>query len=165
MRGFLPPDKERGWAYIGRGIDAAVRRLLDRLPKEPQYPTQGATLFVDLGRRVVQRAFTPREVVEMFLEGRGANMFYLWNLLDPALDPFSPDVPIFGTGLLTGIVPSAGRGNCTGFSDKLVPGLGELIGSQTFAVAVNGTMILAGEAEQKLQSGDTVELVPALAGG
>ncbi len=96
-----------------------VTRLLARLPTEPQYPTQGATLFVDLTERRVARAYTPRAVVETFLEGRGANMFYLWNLLDPTLEPLHPDVPmILGTGLLTGIVSSAARGNVTGWSPE-----------------------------------------------
>ena len=40
-------------------------------------------------------------------------MFYLYRLLDESLTPLDPDIPlIFGSGLLTGIVPSAARGNC-----------------------------------------------------
>src|SRR3990172_5357342 len=101
------------------GTRDAVCRLIERLPNEPQFPTQGATLFVDLGRRELRRAYTPREVVETFLEGRGANMFYLYNLLDPRREPFDPQVPlIFGTGILTGIVPSAARGNVSGWSPE-----------------------------------------------
>lgn len=99
----------------------ALPGLLGRLATSPQYPTQGATVFVDLEQKEVRRAFTPREVVETFLEGRGANMFYLYNLLDPTVDggPLSPKAPlIFGQGILTGIVPSAARGNCTGWSPE-----------------------------------------------
>ncbi len=99
----------------------AVDRLLSRLAREPQYPTQGATLFVDLERRDFRRAYTPRHVVETFLEGRGANMFYLYNLLDPTtpVGPLSPTVPlIFGCGILTGIVPSAARGNVSSWSPE-----------------------------------------------
>ena len=48
-------------------------------------------------------------------------MFYLYNLLDPttAGGPLSPEVPlIFGQGVLTGIVPSAARGNVTSWSPE-----------------------------------------------
>jgi aldehyde:ferredoxin oxidoreductase len=96
-----------------------VARLLAELPHEPQFPTQGATVFVDLEHRTVQRAFTPRRVIETLLGGRGANMFYLHRLLDESLDPLHPDIPlIFGSGILTGIVPSAARGNATSWSPE-----------------------------------------------
>jgi aldehyde:ferredoxin oxidoreductase len=96
-----------------------VARLVAELPKEPQFPTQGATLFVDLERREVQRAYTPLKVIKTLLAGRGANMFYLHRLLDESLEPLHPDVPlIFGSGVLTGIVPSAARGNATSWSPE-----------------------------------------------
>jgi aldehyde:ferredoxin oxidoreductase len=96
-----------------------VARLVAELPREPQFPTQGATLFVDLERRHVQRGFTPLPVVQALLAGRGANMFYLYRLLDESLYPLHPDVPlIFGSGILTGIVPSAARGNATSWSPE-----------------------------------------------
>jgi aldehyde:ferredoxin oxidoreductase len=96
-----------------------VARLLAELPGEPQYPTQGCTLFVDLERREAQRAFTPLHVVRALLAGRGANMFYLHRLLDESLHPLHPDIPlIFGSGVLTGIVPSAARGNATSWSPE-----------------------------------------------
>jgi aldehyde:ferredoxin oxidoreductase len=96
-----------------------VARLMAELPAEPQYPTQGRTVFVDLARRQVQSAYTPRRVVESLLSGRGANMFYLYRLLDESLDPLHPDIPlIFGSGVLTGLVPSAARGNCTSWSPE-----------------------------------------------
>jgi aldehyde:ferredoxin oxidoreductase len=89
------------------------------LPKEPQYPTQGATVFVDLERREVQRGYTPLPVVRSLLAGRGANMFYLHRLLDETLQPLHPDIPlIFGSGVLTGIVPSAARGNASSWSPE-----------------------------------------------
>ncbi|HJO37943.1 MAG: aldehyde ferredoxin oxidoreductase C-terminal domain-containing protein [Vicinamibacterales bacterium] len=100
-------------------IDDRVARLLAELPVEPQFPTQGATLFIDLARRQVRQAYTPRKVVETFLAGRGANMFYLHRLLDETLDPTDPSVPlIFGSGVLTGLVPSAARGNATSWSPE-----------------------------------------------
>lgn len=100
-------------------LDGRVERLLARLATGPQYPTQGATVFVDLARKTVRRGYTPRAVVEGLLDGRGGNMFYLYNLLDPTLEPLSPQVPlIFGSGLLTGIVPSAARGNVSSWSPE-----------------------------------------------
>src|ERR1051325_11016234 len=100
-------------------IRERVDALLARLASEPQFPTQGETIFVDLERQEVRRAFIPRRVVEAFLGGRGVNMFLLHNLLDPSLDPLHPDVPlIFGTGILTSLVPSAARGNVTSWSPE-----------------------------------------------
>src|SRR3990172_5244202 len=96
-----------------------VARLVGELPKEPHFPTQGATLFLDLERREVERGYTPPAVVKTLLSGRGANMFYLHRLLDESLGPLHPDVPlIFGAGVLTGIVPSAARGNVTSWSPE-----------------------------------------------
>ena len=98
-------------------IRERVERLLARLAREPQFPTQGRTLFVDLERREVREAYAPRAVVDCFLGGRGVNMFYLANLLDPSLEPLSPEVPlIYGAGIGTGIIPSAARGNLTSWS-------------------------------------------------
>ena len=77
-----------------------VARLMAGLPAEPQFPTQGATAFVDLERREVRRAYTPIRVVRSLLSGRGANMFYLYRLLDESLEPLHPDIPlIFGSGV------------------------------------------------------------------
>ena len=96
-----------------------VARLVAELPPQPQYPTQGATVFVDLERRQVARGYTPLRVVNSLLAGRGANMFYLHRLLDESLFPLHPDIPlIFGSGVLTGIVPSAARGNATSWSPE-----------------------------------------------
>ena len=96
-----------------------VARLVAEMPQAPQYPTQGATVFVDLERREVQRGYTPLPVIRSLLAGRGANMFYLYRLLDESLSPLHPDIPlIFGSGVLTGIVPSAARGNATSWSPE-----------------------------------------------
>jgi aldehyde:ferredoxin oxidoreductase len=100
-------------------IRERVAALLAELPRTPQYPSQGATLFIDLERRDVARAFTPLAVVKTLLAGRGANMFYLFRLLDETRTPLDPDVPlIFGSGILTGLVPSASRGNATSWSPE-----------------------------------------------
>ena len=46
-------------------------------------------------------------------------MYYLYRLLDESLCPLHPDVPlIFGSGVLTGIVPSAARGGATSWSPE-----------------------------------------------
>src|SRR5436190_18141573 len=96
-----------------------ITDLIPRLAGERQFPTQGETLFVDLERRDVRRAFIPRRVIEAFLGGRGVNMYLLHNLLDASLDPLDAEVPmIFGTGILTSLVPSASRGNVTSWSPE-----------------------------------------------
>jgi aldehyde:ferredoxin oxidoreductase len=101
------------------GIRDRVARLVAELPHDPQYPAQGRTLFVDLATRSVQSGYTPRHVLQAFLSGRGANMFYLYRLLDETLSALHPDIPlIFGSGVLTGIVPSAARGNCTSWAPE-----------------------------------------------
>jgi len=96
-----------------------VAALLAELPVTPQYPSQGATLFVDLERREVRHAYTPLTVVKALLAGRGSNMFYLFRLLDETRTPLDPEIPlIFGSGVLTGLVPSASRGNATSWSPE-----------------------------------------------
>src|SRR5947209_4672182 len=100
-------------------IRERVDALLARLAGEPQFPTQGETVFVDLARSEVRRAFIPRRVVETLLGGRGVNMFLLHNLIDAALTPLDPNIPlIFGTGILTSMVPSASRGNASSWSPE-----------------------------------------------
>lgn len=101
------------------GIRLKIDQLLPRLAAEQQYPTQGQTLFVDLERRQVRRAYIPRRIAETFLGGRGVNMYLLYNLIDPLLSPLHPDIPlIFGTGSLTSLVPSASRGNVSSWSPE-----------------------------------------------
>src|SRR5437773_658585 len=98
-------------------IRERVDRLLGRLATGRQFPSQGATVFIDLERRELRSAYAPRRLVDVFLGGRGMNMFYLANLLDPALEPLSPEIPlIYGAGIATGIIPSASRGNLTSWS-------------------------------------------------
>ena len=95
-------------------IHALVDRLCARLHDTPQYSTQGATLFVDLGGLSTRKKYLPLEVLRNFLGGRGANMWLLYNLLLEDKDALDPDVPlIFGNGTLTSQMPSATRGNFT----------------------------------------------------
>ena len=101
------------------GIRERVATLVAEMPRVPEFPSQGATLFVDLQRRESQIAYTPLSVTRTVLAGRGANMYYLYRLLDETLSPLDPGIPlIFGSGLLTGLVPSAARGNCTSWSPE-----------------------------------------------
>jgi aldehyde:ferredoxin oxidoreductase len=94
-----------------------VAALVAQMAGEPQYATQGATLFVDLERTETCQAYTPLAVSRALLGGRGANMYYLYRLLDETRTPLDADIPlIFGSGPLTGLVPSAARGNCTSWS-------------------------------------------------
>jgi aldehyde:ferredoxin oxidoreductase len=96
------------------GIRALVDRLCGRLHDAPQYAGQGATLFIDLERRETRRKYLPREVLRTVLGGRGANMWLLYNLLEPERDALDPEIPlIFGAGVLTSHMPSATRGNFT----------------------------------------------------
>src|SRR5881398_3592156 len=100
-------------------IHTRVDALFPRLASEQQFPTQGQTIFVDLERQEVRRAWIPHRVVTSLLGGRGVNMFLLHNLLDETLEPIHPEVPlIFGTGILTSMVPSASRGNVTSWSPE-----------------------------------------------
>ncbi len=104
-------------AQVSKGTDGtrhAVARLLERMPKGPQYTTQGCVLFVDLEKREIHRRYMPLDAVKTFLAGRGGNMWLLYNLLDEKLDALDPGVPlIFGTGVMTGMAPSFARGNVT----------------------------------------------------
>ena len=100
-------------------IRQRVKRLLSRMHEVPQYPSQGAVLFVDLEQRSSQRGYLPLDAVEYFLAGRGGNMYLLYNLLQDEKDALDPDVPlIFGTGVLTSIMPGATRGNVTSRSPE-----------------------------------------------
>jgi aldehyde:ferredoxin oxidoreductase len=49
--------------------------------------------------------------------------------------------------------------------ERMLPGVGEAMRSDAFNLAVNGEVLLHGEAERALRSGDQVELVAAMAGG
>ena len=96
-------------------IRAKVDRLWARMHERPQYPTQGAVLFVDLGSREHRSRYLSAEVFRTFLGNRGGNMHLLYNLLPDGRDPLDPQVPlIFGSGVLTGTVPAAARGNVSG---------------------------------------------------
>jgi len=96
-------------------IREKVERLSARMHDAPQYPSQGAVLFVDLERREHFSRYLSVGVLRAFLSGRGGNMFLLHNLLPDGKEPLDPQIPlIFGSGVLTGTVPTAARGNLSG---------------------------------------------------
>ena len=98
-------------------IRAKVAQFASRMHASPQYPTQGAVLFVDLERRESISRYLPRKVFRTFLTNRGANMLLLYNLLLDGKEPLDSQIPlIFGSGALTGRVPTATRGNVSGVS-------------------------------------------------
>jgi len=100
-------------------ISEKVESLLNRMHDSPQYPSQGKVLFVDLAGRTKQSAYLDKSVFEHFLGGRGVNMYLLYNLMQDGLEPLNPEIPlIFGTGVLTGCIPSASRGNVTSLSPE-----------------------------------------------
>ena len=54
----------------------------------------------------------PKEVRQLYLGGRGIDMYLLYNHVKPEVDPLSPENVLFvGTGLLCGI-PALGSGRC-----------------------------------------------------
>ncbi len=98
-------------------IDKKVEEFAKRFSCKPEYSNQGKTLFVNLAEKRTKSAYLPIYAVKNFLSGRGSNMFILYNLLDETKTPLDPEIPlIFGAGILTGIVPSASRGNFTSIS-------------------------------------------------
>ncbi|MCM2357876.1 MAG: MoaD/ThiS family protein [Geobacteraceae bacterium] len=100
-------------------IRTKVKQLAARMHDNPQYRTQGAVLFVDLERREHFRKYLPPEVLRTFLTNRGANMYLLYNLLLDGREPLDPQIPlIFGSGALTGTVPTATRGNVSSISPE-----------------------------------------------
>ncbi|MEK6778258.1 MAG: aldehyde ferredoxin oxidoreductase N-terminal domain-containing protein, partial [Candidatus Deferrimicrobiota bacterium] len=93
-------------------IRGKIEQLSVRMHDGPRYPTQGAVLFVDLERREHFSRYLPKEAFRTFLSNRGGNMYLLYNLLPDGREALDPQVPlIFGSGVLTGTVPTACRGN------------------------------------------------------
>jgi len=96
-----------------------ITALLQRLHETPQYPTQGAVLFIDLANHSTRRAYLPKQVFQTFLSGRGGNMFLLYNLMQDGLEALDPEIPlIFGSGLFAGYMGVATRGNVTSLSPE-----------------------------------------------
>ena len=76
--------------------------------------------IIDLSRKKVSIKQTPDSLKKLFLGGRGLNSYYLYKMIKPGIDPFSPEnVLIFGTGFLTGtLVPNSSRFNVSAKSPE-----------------------------------------------
>lgn len=110
-------------------ITERIVTLLSRMHETPQYPTQGAVLFVNLASRTNHKAYLPRQAFETFLSGRGGNMFLLYNLMQERVDALDPEIPlIFGSGLFAGYMGVATRGNVTSLSPESDAILGSNVG-------------------------------------
>jgi len=68
--------------------------------------------YIDLTTRKVVAKSVPKQVRQLYLGGRGINMYLLYNHVEPKIDPLSPEnILLIGTGLLCGI-PALGSGRC-----------------------------------------------------
>ena len=76
--------------------------------------------IIDLSKKKVTIKQTPDSLKKLFLGGRGLNSYYLYKMVTPSIDPFSPEnVLIFGTGFLTGtLVPNSSRFNVSAKSPE-----------------------------------------------
>jgi aldehyde:ferredoxin oxidoreductase len=76
--------------------------------------------IVDLSKNKVSFEQIPNTLKKLFLGGRGLNSYYLYNMIKPGIDAFSPEnVLIFGTGFLTGtLVPNSSRFNVSAKSPE-----------------------------------------------
>ena len=76
--------------------------------------------IIDLSKRKITIKQTPDSLKKKFLGGRGLNSYYLYNMIEPGIDPFSPkNILIFGTGFLTGtLVPNSSRFNVSAKSPE-----------------------------------------------
>jgi aldehyde:ferredoxin oxidoreductase len=76
--------------------------------------------IVDLSKKKVTVKQTPDSLKKFFLGGRGLNSYYLYKMIKPGTDPFSPDnILVFGTGFLTGtLVPNSSRFNVSAKSPE-----------------------------------------------
>lgn len=71
----------------------------------------GCILRVNLTEGRIEKERPSEEVLRAYIGGRGLGSYYLWRMMDPKADPFSPENPlIFATGPLTGTpAPTGGR--------------------------------------------------------
>ncbi len=76
--------------------------------------------IIDLSKRKINIEKTPDSLTKLYLGGRGLNSYYLYKMIKPGIDPFSPEnVLIFGTGFLTGtLVPNSSRFNVSAKSPE-----------------------------------------------
>lgn len=72
-------------------------------------------LRVDLSTGKAATELLPKEVEAQFVGSRGVNVYYVYGMTKPGIDPLGPDnVMMLGTGALTGtIAPCSGRTSVT----------------------------------------------------
>ncbi|MFC2007870.1 aldehyde ferredoxin oxidoreductase family protein [Chloroflexota bacterium] len=71
----------------------------------------GTILRVDLSRGIITKERLDKDSVDRFIGGRGLNLKYLYDEIEPGIDPLGPDNKIiFGTGPCNGtLVPGSQR--------------------------------------------------------
>lgn len=76
--------------------------------------------IIDLSKGKIDIQDVPLSLRKAYLGGRGLNVYYLYKMLKPKINPLSPDnVLIFGAGFLTGtLAPSSGRFNVSAKSPE-----------------------------------------------
>ena len=68
--------------------------------------------YINLSTRKVVKKSIPKTMRQLYLGGRGIDMYLLYNHVKPRIDPLSPENVLFiGVGLLGGI-PCLGAGRC-----------------------------------------------------
>ncbi len=68
-------------------------------------------VYVDLSTKEIRKERIPRKMREMYLGGRGLDMYLLYNHIQPGIDPLGPEnILTVSAGLLGGtMAPSSGR--------------------------------------------------------
>ncbi len=81
--------------------------------KETLYGYAGKVLFIDLTKGKLTTKNIPKDLYRELIGGQGFGAWYLYNLIDPKIDPLFPEnALIFSTGPLTGtLIPLASRYN------------------------------------------------------
>ena len=71
----------------------------------------GKTLYIDLSSGRIQFDETPLDIMEKYVGGKWFAVYYLYNNLDPSVDPLSPDnILLVASGPISGtIVPMASK--------------------------------------------------------
>jgi aldehyde:ferredoxin oxidoreductase len=68
--------------------------------------------YINLSTKKIVQKPMPKQMRQLYLGGRGINMYLLYNYVKPHIDPLSPEnVLLIGNGLLCGI-PCLGSGRC-----------------------------------------------------
>ena len=81
---------------------------------------KGKLGIIDLSKNKITIKQTSESLKKILYGGRGLNSYYLYKMIKPSIDPFSPEnVLIFGTGFLTGtLVPNSSRFNVSAKSPE-----------------------------------------------